>query len=65
MKDTISISNFNFRFSGYGHYVVTYTSNTGKSFQNAITDMELIDKTKNCDNPKKVDLNRLKTLCKC
>lgn len=65
MKNTISISNFNFRVSGYGHYIVTYKSNSGKSYTTSISDMRLIDKTKNCDNPKKVDLKKLKSLCKC
>lgn len=62
---TISISDFTFQFSGYGHYKVTYTSPiTGKSYLTVTNNMPLIDATKNTDNPKKGDLIRLKNVCK-
>jgi len=65
MKNQIFLSNFNFQFSGYGHYKVTYTSpKTGKKYIHTISDMTLIDATKNADEPKKIDLNTLKRLCK-
>ena len=65
MKTTISITDFTFRCTGYGHYQVTYTSpNTGKEWTKTITDMPLIDATKNADEPKKRDLNALKSLIK-
>ena len=61
----ISISDFSFSFAGYGHYKVTYTSPvTGKKWSTITHDMPLIDATKNSDNPKKMDLIRLKNACK-
>jgi len=60
-----TLSNFNFQFSGYGHYKVTYTSpNTGKNWTKTINDMTLIDATKNEDYPKQMDLKRLKKIIK-
>ena len=61
----ISISDFSFSFSAYGHYRVTYTSPvTYKAWHTVTSDMPLIDATKNADEPKKVDLIRLKNACK-
>lgn len=61
----ISISDFSFFPSGFGHYKVTYTSPiTGKIWKCITHDMPLIDATKNSYSPKKVDLNRLKSACK-
>jgi hypothetical protein len=65
MKTTIKLSDFSFQFSGHGHYNVTYTSpTTGKSWTKKISDMQLIDATKNADEPKKCHLIELKKLCK-
>ena len=65
MKNSIKLSDFSFQFSGYGHYKVTYTSPvTGKSWTKTTNNMPLIDATKNADEPKKVDLNKLKNVCK-
>ena len=65
MKNNISLSDFTFRFSGYGHYKVTYTSPiTTKSWTKTTDNMPLIDETKNADNPTKVALNQLKAICK-
>ena len=66
MKTTkISISDFSFSFSGYGHYRVTYTSPiTGKSWSIVTTNMPLIDATKNADEPKRCNLELLKYLAK-
>lgn len=65
MKNSILISDFRFKTAGYGQYDVTYTSPiSGKSWTKHVTHMPLIDKTKNADDPKKVDLNELKRLCK-
>ena len=65
MKTIISLSDFSFKRIGYGHYEVIYTSPvTGKQFTTVTNDMSLIDATKNADEPKKVDLNRLKLICK-
>ena len=61
----IKRSDFGFTVSGYGHYKVTYTSPvTGKSWTATTNDMPLIDLTKNADEPRAVDLNRLKRLVK-
>lgn len=65
MKTSITISDFSFQSSGYGHYKVTYTSPaTGKSWSTVTNNMPLIDKTKNADEPKKADLENLKRICK-
>jgi len=65
MKNSISKSDFSFQFAGYGHYKVTYTSPiTRKSWTVTTHDMPLIDGTKNADEPRKVDLERLKRVCK-
>ena len=65
MKTVISINDFNFQFSGYGHYRVTYTSPaTGKQWSTTVNDMSLIDATKNAEEPKREDLEGLKRLCK-
>lgn len=65
-KNSIELQDFTFRFVGTGHYKVTYTSQlTGKEWTQIITDMPLIDVTKNAENkPKKSDLLILKRLCK-
>jgi len=61
----ISIYHFDFTFAGHGHYKVTYTSpKTGKQWTKTTDNMQLIDDTKNSDNPKIKDLNRLKSVCK-
>lgn len=65
MKATISINDFIFEPSGYGHYRVTYTSpRTGKQWSTTTSYMWLIDATKNAENPLKKDLNELKKICK-
>lgn len=65
MSSKISISDFQFMFSGYGHYRVIYTSPlTGKTWSKTVNDMRLIDDTKNEDCPKKCRLNDLKKMCK-
>ena len=56
---------FSFKFAGYGHYKVTYTSpKTGKQWSKLITDMEIIDATKNTEYPKRKDLDLLKRMVK-
>lgn len=65
MRTRISISDFEFRVAGYGHYRVTYTSHvTGKQWSTVINDMTLIDATKNADEPKQKNLEALKWVCK-
>ena len=64
-KRNISISDFTFQFSGYGHYKVTYTSPvTYKKWTTTTNNMPLIDATKNAESTKQVDLIILKRLCK-
>lgn len=65
MKTVISINDFDFQMSGYGHYRVTYTSPaTGKQWSTTVNDMSLIDATKNAEEPKRKDLEGLKRTCK-
>lgn len=50
----ISITDFEFKVTGYGHYNVTYTSPvTGKQWTTAIDDMSIIDATKNSETLRK------------
>ena len=62
----ISLSNFTFKFTGHGHYYVTFTSfKTGMRWGKTITDMNLIDNTKNAEYyPKQKDLQHLKYILK-
>lgn len=60
-----NITDFDFTFTSYGRYYVTYTSpKTGKKYGCFTTDMEIIDATKNEESPKQSDLNTLKRMCK-
>ena len=60
------LSDFTFRFRGYGHYEVMYTSPvTDRRWYRMITDMTIIDATKNADDyPKRKDLELLKRIVK-
>lgn len=61
----ITITDFSFKFAGFGHYTVTYTSpKTGKQWTATTNNMPLIDETKNAESPKRKDLERLKYICK-
>lgn len=61
----LTLRDFTFEYVSPGHYYVTYTSPlTGKKWARLVTDMELIDATKNTDNPKKKDLIILKKYVK-
>lgn len=63
----ISIYDFSFIHSGYGHYKVIYTSPvTGKKFSAITNNMPLIDATKNTETTdiKIKDLEQLKRICK-
>ena len=65
MKNKLKRSDFGFRYVAYGCYSVSYTSPvTGRMWSTLTKDMELIDCTKNTDNPKKKDLERLRRICK-
>lgn len=61
----VSINDFKFKKSGYGHYWVEYTSpETGKKWLKTTNDMPLIDATMNEDEPKLIHLKALKAFCK-
>ena len=62
-RKPLSLYDFDFTLSGYGRYKVTYTSASGKSYTAIITDMTVIDSTKNSDSPKAKDLKVLKDIC--
>lgn len=64
MQSKTKITDFSFMPSGYGHYLVTYTSVLGKSWRSLVSDMSLIDATKNAENPTQQALNTLKRVCK-
>jgi hypothetical protein len=65
MRTQISIHDFYFLQTGYGHYKVTYTSPvTGKEWSIITTNTPLIDATKNVDYPKIKNLIELKKVCK-
>ena len=56
---------FTFEFSGYGHYMVTYTSpTTGKCWAKTINNMCLVDSVMNEENPTQKALDDLKRACK-
>jgi hypothetical protein len=64
-KRQISISDFSFLPSGYGHYRVTYRSPvTFKEWTTVTNNMYLIDLTKNAEEPKRKDLEQLKRIVK-
>lgn len=61
----IEKSNFTFRPMSIGLYQVSYESPvTGIKWSALVDDMELIDKTKNTEYPKRRDLETLKFHCK-
>lgn len=61
MSAKIKKSDFEFIFACYGHYKVTYQSpKTGKKWTKSISNMSLIDATKNEEFPKRKDLEILR-----
>lgn len=61
----ISVHHFRFMPAGYGHYEVIYTSPaTGKRWRLVTNNMELIDNTRNAEEPKRKDLELLKRTVK-
>ena len=58
------LSQFTFKLVGYGHYRVTYTTNRCDYYVAVVTDMPLIDATKNAEYAKLVDIKRLRDLVK-
>lgn len=53
------LSKFTFSFRGYGHYLVTYTTDRGDYYKALVTDMPLIDATKNAEHAKICDIKAL------
>ena len=56
----MTLQDFNFKFTGAGHYKVSYSSPQGKrQYSKTITDMTIIDRTKNAEEVKQKDLKEL------
>lgn len=62
MKTTID--SFDFKYEYYGVYTVLITVGNYR-YSNKVTDMKLIDATKNADEPKFKDIMTLKKLVMC
>lgn len=60
----LSISNFDFKPTGYGRYEVTYTTAKRRVYGCQTTDMPLIDATKGEEYPKQRDLKQLARMCR-
>lgn len=64
MKERITKSQFTFIPHGYGSYQViyqsAYDSRIGRYWLRTVTDMELIDATKNTEDPNTADLLALR-----
>lgn len=58
----LTLSQFRFTPTGPGHYYVTYITKGGRQKGALVTDMQLIDATKNSDFPKGTDLDKLRRL---
>lgn len=65
MKRKIEKTDFKFKFVGYGHYLVTYTSPiTQKKWSAVLNNMPLVDLVLHEEDPKRKDLEELKRVCK-
>lgn len=58
------LSNFQFNFEGSGHYRVMYQNPRGDFYVALITDMTVIDATKNAEWAKAKDIQHLKDMVK-
>ena len=56
------LSKFTFYFRGYGAYLVTYTTERGDYYKALVTDMPLIDATKNAEHAKICDIKALRSV---
>lgn len=56
---------FKFERAGFGVYKVTYTSDRGDYWRAYIEDMTLIDRTRNAEEPRRVDWENLKIVVQC
>lgn len=65
MRRKIEKSDFRFKFVGYGHYQVTYTSpTTFRKWTAVLNDMPLIDAVKYEDEPLRKHMEALKRMVK-
>ena len=68
MRTKMSLQGFTFKKVSFGCYWVFYQSDydlrIGRYYVNEINDMTIIDATKNCDEPLRKDIMRLKRLVK-
>lgn len=65
MKRKTEKQDFEFKFQGYGHYLVTYTSPvTLKQWRAVLNDMPLINVVRYEDKPARKNLNALKRMVK-
>lgn len=63
--NAISLTDFSFVKDSCGHFFVRFTSrNTRKSWVALVTDMTMIDSTRNSEDPRRADLVRLRRHCK-
>lgn len=58
------LSQFTFKFAGAGHYRVTYTTGRGDFYVALVTDMCIIDDTKNAEYAKLSDIKHLRDIVK-
>ena len=56
------LSKFTFYFRGYGHYLVTYTTDRGDYYKALVNDMPLIDATKNAEHAKICEIEALRSV---
>lgn len=56
---------FSFQYANYGIWKVTYTSpTTGERWSAGVSDLDLIERTKNARFPREADLWKLGRICK-
>ena len=56
------LSRFSFKFVGSGHYMVTYSTKRGDYYKALVTEMTIIDATKNAKWVRAIDINRLRSI---
>lgn len=56
------LSRFSFEFCTWGHYLVTYRTDRGDFYKALVTDMPLIDATKNAEWARLCDIKELRSM---
>lgn len=56
------LTGFSFKFVGSGHYMVTYETERGDYYKALVTDMTIIDATKNAEWAKLSDIKHLRSM---